>query len=238
MKRNVSGIYIIKNTINDKVYIGSAVCIKQRFIGHKNQFKKQRHNDRFQNFVNKYGLDTLVFEIIEYVNDIDRLIKREQYWIDYYQSYKSKKGFNICKTAGSTLGLKMPKSHKESCINRMQGNKYREGKKWSEKEKEEIGKRTKDMWENNPIKKKEMGKKVGDLKRGVSIWSENNPHPMKGKIHPNRKTILVFKETVLIDECYGTKEVCDKYGLDRGAVSRVCNGKLQTTKGYILKYKQ
>ena len=41
MKRNTSGIYIIKNTINDKVYIGSAVCLKQRFIEHKNQFKKQ-----------------------------------------------------------------------------------------------------------------------------------------------------------------------------------------------------
>ena len=125
MKRNISGIYIIKNTINDKVYIGSAVCIKQRFIGHKNQFKKQVHNDRFQNFVNKYGINTLIFEVIEYVNDKEKLIKREQYWIDYYESWKSKKGFNICKTAGSTIGVKMPKSHIESSKKRMMGNEYR-----------------------------------------------------------------------------------------------------------------
>ena len=153
MKRNTSGIYIIKNTINDKVYIGSAVCLKQRFIEHKNQFKKQVHNVRFQNFVNKYGFNTLIFEVIEYVNDKGKLIEREQYWIDCYESWKSKKGFNICKIAGSTLGLKMPKSHVDSCINRMKGNKYRQGRKWSEKEKIEIGKRSREMWENNPEKK-------------------------------------------------------------------------------------
>ena len=60
---------------------------------------------------------------------------------------------------------------------------------------------------------------------------------MKGKIHPNRKIILVFKNDILIDERYGTKEVCDKYKLDIAAVSRVCNGKLKITKGYVLKYK-
>ena len=237
MERNISGIYIIKNTINDKVYIGTAVCIKQRFIGHKNQFKKQVHNDRFQNFVNKYGFNTLIFEVIEYVNDKEKLIEREQYWIDYYESWKSKKGFNICKIAGSTFGVKMPKSHIEASKKRMMGNEYGKGKKWSEKEKIEIGERSREMWENNPKKKKEMGKKVGDLKRGVPIWNGNKPHPMKGKVHPNRKVILVFKDNTLIDECYGTKEVCEKYKLDRGAVSRVCNGKLKTTKGYTLKYK-
>ena len=171
MKRNTSGIYIIKNTINDKVYIGSAVCLKQRFIGHKNQFKKQAHSVRFQNFVNKYGFNTLIFEVIEYVNDKGKLIEREQYWIDYYESWKSKKGFNICKIAGSTLGLKMPMSHIDSCINRMKGNTYRQGRKWSEKEKIEIGERSREMWKNNPEKKKEMAKKVGDLKRGLPIWN-------------------------------------------------------------------
>lgn len=237
MERNISGIYIIKNTVNKKVYIGSAVCLKQRFIGHKNQFKKQEHNNRFQNFVNKYGFKTLNFEIIELVSDIKNLIEREQYWIDYYQSYKSKNGFNICKIAGSTLDVKMPESHVKSCKERMKGNKYRLNKKWSDKEKQEIGYRSKEMWKNNPEKKKRMAKKVSEAKKGVSIWNKNKPHPMKGKVHPNRKNVLVFKNDILIDECYGTKEVCDKYNLDRAAVSRVCNGKLKTTKGYVLKYK-
>jgi group I intron endonuclease len=85
MKRNISGIYIIKNNINNKVYIGSAVCCKQRFIGHKSDFKKKQHNDRFQNFVNKYGVNSLVFEILEIVSNKQKLIEREQYWIDFYK---------------------------------------------------------------------------------------------------------------------------------------------------------
>ena len=60
----------------------------------------------------------------------------------------SLKGFNICKIAGSTLGLKMPMSHIDSCINRMKGNTYRQGRKWSEKEKIEIGERSREMWKN------------------------------------------------------------------------------------------
>ena len=234
--KKISGIYIIKNNINDKVYIGSAVNCHRRFIQHKSDFNKQCHNQRFQNFVNKYGIDTLIFEIIEIVENKEHLIDREQYGIDYYKSYNPKKGYNICKTAGSTLGCKMPISHKKSCKNRMFDNKYRLGKKWSDKEKKEIGQRSKMMWMNNPEKKKEMGKKISDLKKGVSIWDENRPHPMKGKIHPNRKHILVYKEGVLIDKCFGTKEVCNKYKLDRAAVVRVCNGKSKTTKGYVLKY--
>lgn len=234
--KNKSGIYKITNSINLKIYVGSAINLYKRFIGHKNQFVTNKHNDRFQNFVNKYGIDTLSFCLIEYC-DKDMLIEREQYWIDYYESWMSKKGFNICKIAGSTLGLKMPKSHRETSKKRMQGNKYRQGKKWSEKEKMEIGERSREMWKNNPEKKKEMAKKVGDLKRGVPIWNGNKPHPMKGKVHPNRKVILVFENENLIDECYGTAEVCNKYGLDRGNVSRVCNGKLKTTKGYVLRYK-
>lgn len=235
--KKISGIYIIKNNINDKVYIGSAVNCHQRFIQHKSDFNKQCHNQRFQNFVNKYGIDTLIFEIIEIVENKEHLIDREQYWIDYYKSWKSTKGFNICKIAGSTLGLKMPKSHRETSKKRMQGNKYRQGKKWSEKEKMEIGERSREMWKNNPEKKKEMAKKVGDLKIGVPIWNGNKPHPMKCKVHTNRKVILVFENENLIDECYGTAEVCNKYGLDRGNVSRVCNGKLKTTKGYVIRYK-
>ena len=42
----------------------------------------------------------------------------------------------------------------------------------------------------NPEKKKEMAKKVGDLKRRVPIWNGNKPHPMKGKVHPNRNKRL------------------------------------------------
>lgn len=183
MEKDISGIYKIRNTINHKVYIGSAVCCMSRFRLHKSDLNKGRHNKRFQNFVNKYGFETLIFEVIEIVKDKENLIEREQYWIDYYQSYKSKFGFNIAKIAGSTLGCKMPESHKESCRNRMLGNKYSLGRKWTKEEKEDIGERSKEMWKNNPEKLKNAIIKSLQKRKGKPQWVDK-PHPLLGKEHP------------------------------------------------------
>jgi hypothetical protein len=117
----------------------------------------------------------------------------------------------------------------------MLGNTFSIGKKWTEIEKKEIAERSKKMWTENPEKLKSMAEKMSVLKKGVSIW-EHKVHPMKGKVHPNRKYIFVLKDGVLIDKCYGIKEVCDKYNLDIAAVSRVCKNKSKTTKGFVLQY--
>lgn len=183
MERNISGIYSITNTINNKIYIGSAVCLKQRFTQHKSDLKKKKHNKRLQNFVNKYGIDVLKFNVVELVEDINILINREQFWIDYYESWKSKKGFNICKVAGSVLGVKMPGSHKDSCRKRMIDNKYSEGRKWTEEEKKEIGKRSSEFWKNSPQIKEKMAQTLSKQRKGKPQWTDK-PHPLLGKEHP------------------------------------------------------
>lgn len=96
---NVSGIYIISNLIDDRVYVGSAVSLAHRKGTHFFQLKNNKHcNSHLQNFVNKYGLDKLRFNVIE-LCDISDLIKREQFWFSKFE-YK----FNIALFAGSTLG--------------------------------------------------------------------------------------------------------------------------------------
>ena len=101
---NVSGIYAIENTIDNRVYIGSAVSLAHRKGTHFHQLKKQKHgNFHLQNFANKYGIDKLKFNVLEFCDKND-LISREQY---YFSIYENK--FNILKYAGSTLGRKCPK---------------------------------------------------------------------------------------------------------------------------------
>lgn len=97
-----SGIYIIRNTINDKIYIGSAVSFKQRFIKHKSDLKlNQHHSIYLQRSWNKYGKDKFIFEIVEYVEDKTKLIEREQRWLDFFNPE-----YNTCPTAGNSLGYK------------------------------------------------------------------------------------------------------------------------------------
>ncbi|MES2731726.1 MAG: NUMOD3 domain-containing DNA-binding protein [Bacteroidota bacterium] len=101
-----SGIYIIRNSVNSKIYIGSAVDFKERFRIHKRELLKGKHHSKhLQNFVNKHSIDELIFEIIEECEKVD-LVEREQYWLDFHQSYNHKLGFNISPTAGNTFGTR------------------------------------------------------------------------------------------------------------------------------------
>jgi len=53
-----SGIYQIKNTLNGKFYVGSAVNIKQRWSTHISSLNKNNHHSgHLQNAWNKYGVD-------------------------------------------------------------------------------------------------------------------------------------------------------------------------------------
>lgn len=98
-----SGIYKIKSLRDNRVYIGSAKSIYNRYWSHDASLKRNNHHSKkLQRFYNKYGKDSIEFEVIEYVEDITSLLIREQYYIDLFDSYK--KGFNGCPKAGNTLG--------------------------------------------------------------------------------------------------------------------------------------
>lgn len=97
-----SGIYKISNNINEKIYIGSAKNIKSRINVHRCcLLKNKHHSKRLQNHVNKYGIDSLIFEVVEFC-DILILLEREQFYIDSLNPF-----FNINKIAGSNLGRKL-----------------------------------------------------------------------------------------------------------------------------------
>ena len=96
-----SGIYIIKNVKNDKKYIGSAINLNGRWNEHKSRLRKNKHpNLILQNVYNKHGIEILEFSVLEFINDKEDLILREQHYLDLWNPE-----YNICKIAGSTLGV-------------------------------------------------------------------------------------------------------------------------------------
>lgn len=102
-----SGIYQIRSKLNGKIYIGSAINIKNRWNGHLLAFKRNRNSRYLQNHVNKYGIDDLQFSIIEFCAKKD-LIEREQYYIDTMHPE-----FNLSPTAGNSLGVKFSEKTKK-----------------------------------------------------------------------------------------------------------------------------
>lgn len=82
-------IYIIKNDINTKVYIGQALDSKKRFESH---CKKNHDNSLINKAIQKYGKEHFHYEILE--SQIENYNEREKYWIKYYNS-KDPFGYNI-----------------------------------------------------------------------------------------------------------------------------------------------
>ena len=61
-----SGIYLIKNMINGKGYVGSTVNLTNRKYQHFSQLKNNKHHSpHLQSSANKYGLKNFTYNIIE-----------------------------------------------------------------------------------------------------------------------------------------------------------------------------
>jgi hypothetical protein len=96
-----SGIYQIRCLVNGKIYVGSAVDLHDRWIGHRNSLRRGEHrNPHLQNAWNLYGEANFDLAILEYV-DIRDLLTVEQRWIDETDCTNPEIGFNIYDIAGS-----------------------------------------------------------------------------------------------------------------------------------------
>ena len=87
-------IYIIKNKINNKVYIGQTIQeVKERFKQHlKPSTRKTRGSYKIYNAMNKYGKDNFYIEVLETNIPQSELNKKEIYYIEKQNSYKN--GYN------------------------------------------------------------------------------------------------------------------------------------------------
>lgn len=79
---NKAGIYQISNKIDDRVYIGSTNWLRDRYRHHKRQLTKgENPSILLQRFASKYGVDTLVFTVLEVIEE-DKLLEREEYYLN------------------------------------------------------------------------------------------------------------------------------------------------------------
>src|SRR5690606_26110393 len=212
----MAGIYIIKNNINNKVYIGSTLkSINFRFKTHIKLLNNSKHeNPLLQNAWNKYGVKNFTFEVIEKFENItiDELLLLEQQYISKFNSIDKNFGYNICKVGKSRAGCKWnDESKKKRCGsgNPMFGKGYlRRGKL-------------------NPM----FGKSL----------SESHKNKMSMKLRGMKKPIIGIKlsKPVIMLDIYNN--VVDEFSSCSEAtnitkilhISEVCNNQRKTAGGYI-----
>lgn len=77
-----NAIYKIRNLLNGKFYVGSAVNTRERFRQHRKLLRKGAHHCKhLQAAWSKYGEELFVFEVIELVESHDLLEAAEDRWL-------------------------------------------------------------------------------------------------------------------------------------------------------------
>lgn len=91
----ISGVYIIQNKTNGKVYIGASVNVRDRLWMHKMHLKKgSHHNIHLQSAFYKYGKDAFDFDLLE-TCDESLIFSQENYWCNVLNSHDRRYGYNI-----------------------------------------------------------------------------------------------------------------------------------------------
>jgi len=128
-----TGVYQIRNLLNSKLYIGSAAGqgFNNRWGLHLKQLVENKHHSRhLQRAWNKYGLESFIFEILELCKP-SLCLEREQHYLDtvLFANCNDQRfhelGYNICRVAGSMLGVKRSKEFCERISLRNRGEGHR-----------------------------------------------------------------------------------------------------------------
>lgn len=170
-----SGIYMIKNIINNKIYIGQTINVNARLKSHRNKLKNNNHeNQHLQNSWNKYRENNFKFEIIKMYNE-DELNDREVYWINYYKSYDFKFGYN--KTFGGNSERPTEETKNKMSI-------AAKGRKLSIEIKRKLSQSLKGKNKGNFLSE-ETKKKLSQSLKGKNAGEKNYMYGKKGKLSPN-----------------------------------------------------
>ncbi len=225
-----SGIYLIKNKINNKKYVGSTINFKKRWGQHISALNKNSHDNSYlQKSWNKYGMDNFEFSVIEEVI-INDLLEREQYYINYYNVSNRNDGYNLLPTAGNNLGYKHTNETKEK-MRKPHGAMSKEAK---ENMKISASKRDKSMYSNPErnmkISKANINKKYSEeTKKKMSESRNGKKHSeeTKKKMSESKKGKLISNET--------KKKISDALKGNKNGVGRIVSD--ETRKNISISHK-
>jgi group I intron endonuclease len=159
-----SGIYVIQNRINNKVYVGKSINIYKRMIDHRSRLnnKNKDENIHLIRAWHKYGKDNFYYYVIEYTElDQDLLSVREIHWIKKLNALSRNNGYNL-KLDSSTRMIVSDETRKR--CSEAQLKRYKDPE-----EKRKSSERSISFWKNNPDIKEQMRKSLSKAKRKYRV---------------------------------------------------------------------
>lgn len=183
MAQNV--IYKIRNVVNQKFYVGSAVDTRSRFRQHRRLLKKGTHHCKhLQAAWNKYGEDAFKFEVVEHVSSRDVLEAAEDVWLLEHVGkphcynkgrsarapWRGTKGTGASPLTGTTISEERKQVIREATLAQWKASDPRTGRKHSEETKRKISAKTQEAIEDGRggcfIPTEETRKKMSEALKG------------------------------------------------------------------------
>ncbi len=243
----MSGIYMIENLINHKVYIGQSQDIERRQKDHMRHLKHGNHdNPHLQNAWNKYGADNFRF-VVQEECDNDIIDERERYYIRTMNSQDDRYGYN--KESGGCLNKTMSDESKHKMSVKKQGM-YRGSENpmygvhlvVSDETKKKLSQRFSGT--GNPMygvhlqKTDEEKIRMSERVRGElnPFFGQHHSEETKRKMRSanKRKKPVMCEETGIVYD--SSCEVERQLGYDAAHINACCNHKAHTAYGYHWKF--
>lgn len=208
------GVYLIRNTETGTAYVGSTIVgFKSRWGKHLHMLRNKKHPNRYlQRAWNKYGESAFRFEVAEKVEDKNRVLEREQYWLTVF--WDADKAYNLTPTAASNQGIE-----------------------WSEQVKKKVSKGMKRAWKENyetiyaytksaPVRKK--------LSRAAKErWGDPDfKERVADKIAQTTFPGLVSPEGKEYRNIRNLTKFCKKHGLNYQRTWQVASGRVKSSQGW------
>lgn len=213
-------IYKITNTFNGNVYIGQTFNFKQRMYQHRWALRNNKHcNRHLQSAYNKYGFDSLKFEIIEHCENREITNAQETYWFNYYVYLLGiKRVYNLSYTGNA---------HNSSLEIREKIRQKNIGKTIPENVRKKISNTLKGHASWNKGTKGVMKANKSSFKKGQNL----------GVNHPRARAINRYTLDGKLIKAYSTiTEAVKDTGLSLSCIVCACQGKQKTSGNSIWKY--
>lgn len=152
-------IYVIKNTKNNKLYVGRTNrSIKIRLSEHISSSKKGGKT-YLNKAMRKYGYQNFKLEILEECDESE-VSEREMYWIEHL-STKVPNGYNLTDGGEGTIGMVFSDEYKKKL------SLAHQGKKLSKEHRQKLS-----LVQTGKKRSPETCKKIGDIHRGKKLTKE------------------------------------------------------------------
>jgi len=210
------GIYKIVNKKSGRIYVGSTRNLDERWGTHIRKLNTNRGSPLLQTDWNEYSRETFEFSVIELLTEVDKLLEREQFYIDTLSPF-----YNRSPTAGSPLGVK----HTPETCTKM--SVVRIGGAHTEEHKLAISRGV-----TSALSSPEVRERISNAMKGRDVSPETG-----------KKLAAIFAQSFIVTnpsgenfEITNLSEFCRQNTLSQGHMSAVANGRRTQHKGWLCQH--